>query len=95
MTKAEIVKQISDKTGISSVEVLRVVEAFMATTKDNMAKGENIYLRGFGTFAVTKRAKKVARNISKNTTIVIPEHFVPTFKPANTFKDKVKSNVKK
>ena len=94
MTKAEIVKQISDKTGISSVEVLRVVEAFMATTKDNMAKGENIYLRGFGTFAVTKRAKKVARNISKNTTIIIPEHSIPAFKPAKTFVSKVKNNIK-
>ncbi|MFH2095823.1 MAG: HU family DNA-binding protein [Bacteroidota bacterium] len=94
MTKAEIVAQITKKTGMKPGEVMKVVEAFMTTAKENMAKGENIYLRGFGTFAVKKRAKKIARNISKNQSITIPAHFVPTFKPADTFKNMIKKNVK-
>ncbi|MBQ9470604.1 MAG: integration host factor subunit beta [Bacteroidales bacterium] len=95
MTKADIVNEISKSTGIEKVTVQKTVEAFMETVKDSMIKEKNVYLRGFGSFIIKKRAKKTARNISKNTTIVIPEHFVPAFKPAKSFVSKVKSNVKK
>jgi DNA-binding protein HU-beta len=94
MTKAEIVAEISSKTGIEKVAVQASVEAFMESVKGSLAKGENVYLRGFGSFIVKKRAKKTGRNISKNTTIIIPEHFIPAFKPAKTFIGKVKSSVK-
>lgn len=94
MTKADIVNEISKSTGIEKVTVQKAVEAFMETVKDSMIKEKNVYLRGFGSFVIKKRAKKTARNISKNTTIVIPEHFVPAFKPAKSFVSKVKSNVK-
>lgn len=85
MTKADIVNEISRSTGIDKVTVLNTIEAFMATVKDTMSNGENVYLRGFGSFVVKKRAQKTARNISKNTTIIIPEHYIPSFKPAKTF----------
>ena len=85
MTKAEIVNQISQRTGIDKSTVLIVVESFMDSVKDNLSNEENIYLRGFGSFILKKRAQKTARNISKNTTIIIPEHHVPAFKPAKTF----------
>ena len=85
MTKAEIVNQISQRTGIDKSTVLIVVESFMDSVKDNLSNEENIYLRGFGSFLLKKRAQKTARNISKNTTIIIPEHQVPAFKPAKTF----------
>lgn len=85
MTKAEIVNQISQRTGIDKSTVLIVVESFMDSVKDNLSNEENIYLRGFGSFILKKRAPKTARNISKNTTIIIPEHQVPAFKPAKTF----------
>ena len=94
MTKADLVAKISDKLGMEKGDVQATVESFMDEVKSSLESGDNVYLRGFGTFAVTKRAKKVARNISKNTTIVIPAHFVPTFKPANSFKDRVKTDVK-
>ena len=94
MTKADIVNEISKSTGIEKVTVQRAIEAFMEAVKDSMVKEKNVYLRGFGSFVVKKRAKKTARNISKNTTIVIPEHFVPSFKPAKSFVNKVKNNVK-
>ena len=94
MTKAEIVSLISKRTGVKTNEVMTIVESFMSTIQENMAKGENIYLRGFGTFAVKKRAEKVARNITKNTSITIPEHYTPTFKAASSFKDKIKKSVK-
>lgn len=94
MTKADIVNEISKSTGIEKVTVQRAIEAFMEAVKDSMVKEKNVYLRGFGSFVVKKRAKKTARNISKNTTIVIPEHFVPSFKPAKSFVSKVKNNVK-
>lgn len=94
MTKAEIVAQIAGKTGIEKVAVQATVEAFMESVKGSLASGENVYLRGFGSFIVKKRAKKTGRNISKNTTIIIPEHNIPAFKPAKTFVNKVKSNVK-
>lgn len=85
MTKADIVNEISKSTGIDKTTVLTTIEAFMTTVKDTMSKGENVYLRGFGSFVVKKRAQKTARNISKNTTIIIPEHYIPSFKPAKTF----------
>lgn len=94
MTKADIVNEISKNTGIEKVTVQRSVEAFMDTIRTSLAEGKNVYLRGFGSFIVKKRAEKTARNISKNTTIIIPEHFIPAFKPAKTFVAKVKNNVK-
>jgi DNA-binding protein HU-beta len=94
MTKADIVNEISKSTGIEKVTVQKTVEAFMESIKDSLSNDKNVYLRGFGSFIVKKRAKKTARNISKNTTIIIPEHFIPAFKPAKTFVNKVKTNVK-
>ena len=90
MTKADIVREIADKTGIDKANVLATVEAFMEIVKTSLANDENVYLRGFGSFIVKKRATKVARNISKNTTITIPEHNIPAFKPAKSFAAKVK-----
>jgi DNA-binding protein HU-beta len=90
MTKAEIVAEIATKTGIEKVAVQTTVEAFMETVKVAMQKGENVYLRGFGSFIVKKRAQKTGRNISKNTTIVIPAHYIPSFKPAKVFTNEVK-----
>lgn len=95
MTKADIVNEIAKNTGIEKVTVQKTVEALMETVKDSMIKGSNVYLRGFGSFIVKKRAKKTARNISKNTTIIIPAHNIPAFKPAKSFITKVKSHVKK
>lgn len=89
MTKADIVSKIAKTTGIDKAAVLSVVEQFMTVVKDSLAHGENIYLRGFGSFIVKQRAEKTARNISKNTTLVIPAHNIPSFKPANTFKEEV------
>lgn len=94
MTKADIVNEISKTTGIEKVTVQRTVEAFMETVKTSLVENQNVYLRGFGSFVVKRRAEKTARNISKNTTIIIPEHFIPSFKPAKTFVSKVKNNVK-
>ena len=94
MTKADIVNEISKNTGIEKVTVQKTVEAFMESIKDSLSDNKNVYLRGFGSFVVKKRAKKTARNISKNTTIIIPEYFIPSFKPAKTFVNKVKTNVK-
>ena len=90
MTKADIVNSISQKTGIDKLIVLNTVEAFMATVKENMANGENIYLRGFGSFILKRRAQKTARNTSKNTALIIPEHNIPAFKPAKTFMQEIK-----
>ena len=90
MTKAEIVKEVSKSTGIEATTVSAVVEGFMSTVKKSLSEGENVYLRGFGTFAVQTRAQKTARNITKNTTVIIPEHKVPTFKPCPDFKNQVK-----
>ncbi|AMQ00846.1 DNA-binding protein [Pedobacter lusitanus] len=95
MTKADIISEISTKTGIEKVDVQETVEAFFKVIKSSMIGGENVYVRGFGSFVVKKRAQKTARNISKNTAIIIPEHFVPSFKPAKVFVDKVKNNSKK
>jgi DNA-binding protein HU-beta len=94
MTKADIVNEISKTTGIEKVVVQKTVESMMDVIKDSLGKGNNVYLRGFGSFVIKKRAKKTARNISKNTTIIIPEHSIPSFKPAKTFIGSVKSKVK-
>ncbi|MBQ3961326.1 MAG: integration host factor subunit beta [Muribaculaceae bacterium] len=90
MTKAEIVSEIAKSTGIDKATVLTTVEKFMEAVKDSLANDENVYLRGFGSFIVKTRSQKTARNISKNTTIIIPEHKIPAFKPAKVFMDQVK-----
>ena len=90
MTKADIVSEIAKSTGVETVQVQAIVEAFMDSIKTSLTQKNNVYLRGFGSFIVKKRAKKVARNISKNTTITIPEHNIPAFKPAKSFAAKVK-----
>lgn len=90
MTKADIVARIAQQTGVEKAVAMTVVEAFMETVKDSMVAGDEVFLRRFGSFIIKKRAKKVARNISKNTTIVIPAHSVPAFKPAKTFLEAVK-----
>jgi DNA-binding protein HU-beta len=89
MTKAEIVNKIAHQTGIEKTIVLKTVEALMDTVKGSLVDGENVYLRGFGSFVIKKRAEKTARNISKNTTIIIPAHNIPSFKPAKTFVSQV------
>jgi len=95
MTKAEIISEIASKTGIEKIDVQETVETFFKVVKNSMAEGENVYVRGFGSFIVKKRAKKTARNISKNTAIIIPEHYIPSFKPAKIFIEKVKTSNKK
>ena len=94
MTKAEIVADIASKTGIEKVAVQATVEAFMETVKKSLEKGDNVYLRGFGSFTIKERAEKTGRNISKNTTIIIPAHNIPAFKPAKSFVNEVKTSVK-
>ncbi len=94
MTKAEVIAQIAEKTGIEKGDVQKAVESFFQVVKTSMSKGENIYIRGFGSFVNKKRAKKVARNISKNTAIIIDEHYIPSFKPAKVFVSKIKSSDK-
>lgn len=94
MTKAEIVAAIASKTGVEKVAVQATVEAFMNSVKFSLSKGENVYLRGFGSFIIKQRAEKTGRNISKNTTIIIPAHKIPSFKPAKTFVNEVKKTVK-
>lgn len=94
MTKADIVSKISDKLGMEKTDVQAAVESFMNEVKGSLESGENVYLRGFGSFIVKTRAEKTGRNISKNTTIKIPAHNIPAFKPAKVFVEGVKSNVK-
>ena len=94
MTKAEIVTKIAEKTGVEKITVLAVVESFMNEVKDSISTNESVFLRGFGTFKSKKRAEKTGRNIKKNTAIIIPEHHIPAFKPAKTFIEEVKNNVK-
>ena len=94
MTKADVINEIADKTGIDRSDVQASVEALFSIVKSSMAEGENIYVRGFGSFVNKKRAKKVARNISKNTAIVIDEHYVPSFKPSKLFIEKIKNSDK-
>lgn len=92
MTKAEVISAIADKTGIDKADVSTAVEAFFDIVKQSMSEGNNIYVRGFGSFVNKKRAKKVARNISKNTAIIIDEHFIPSFKPAKVFVEQIKGS---
>ena len=93
MTKAEIVAGISEETGLERSEVLRAVESFMHSIKCSLSEGQNVYLRGFGSFIVKRRAQKTGRNISKKTTVIIPAHNIPSFKPAKVFIEEVKNNV--
>ena len=90
MTKADIVNEIAKSTGAEKVLVQTIVEAFMENVRNSLVEHNNVYLRGFGSFIIKKRATKVARNISRNTTITIPEHNIPAFKPAKSFVAKVK-----
>ena len=94
MTKADIVSEISKSTGIEKLVVQTIVESSMNSIRKSLSKGDNVYLRGFGSFIIKKRAKKIARNISKNTTIIIPAHNIPAFKPADIFLEQVKNKVK-
>ncbi len=94
MTKAEVVNAIAHKTGIEKIAIQTIVEELMTVIKDSLTEGENVYLRGFGSFIVRKRAEKTGRNISKNTTVIIPAHNIPAFKPAKTFMADVKNNTK-
>ena len=94
MTKADIVAKISDKLGMEKGDVQATVETFMKEVKNSLEGGDNVFLRGFGSFIVKKRAEKTGRNISKNTTIKIPAHNIPAFKPAKIFVEGVKTNVK-
>ena len=93
MTKADIVAKIAEKTGLEKVDVQTTVEAFMNEVKTTLEVGDNVYLRGFGSFIIKQRAEKTGRNISKNTTIIIPAHNIPSFKPAKVFVDGVKTKV--
>lgn len=94
MTKADIINQITEKTGIDKSDVTAAVEAFFSVIKSSMSNGHNIYVRGFGSFINKKRKKKIARNISRNTAIVIDEHYIPSFKPAKIFVNKIKNSDK-
>lgn len=91
MTKAEVIAEISQKTGVDKSDVSVTLEAFFKVVKNSLIEGENIYIRGFGSFIVKKRAQKVARIISKNKSIVIPAHYIPSFKPSKSFVEKVKN----
>lgn len=93
MRKADLVTIISDKTGVPKVDVLVAIEHFFNEIKNTLALGENVYIRGFGSFVIKKRAKKIGRHIKKNESIEIPEHFIPSFKPAKVFVDQVKNKV--
>ena len=93
MTKADIVAEIAEKTGLEKVDVQTTVEAFMEEVKTALETGKNVYLRGFGSFVIKERAEKTGRNISKNTTIIIPAHNIPSFKPAKVFMEGVKTKV--
>jgi DNA-binding protein HU-beta len=92
--KTDVVSQISKKTGLEKRDVKEVVEVFFAIVKDSLTQGENVYFRGFGSFTLKKRAQKIGRNITKNTSIVVPAHYIPYFKPSKTFAGKVKKGVK-
>ncbi len=92
MTKADVITKISEQTGIDKTDVSATVEAFFSVVKNSMADGNNVYVRGFGSFVNKKRARKVARNISKNTAIIIDEHFIPSFKPSKVFIEKIKNS---
>jgi len=94
MRKADLVNKIADKTGVPKVDTLVVIESFIKEIKESLKEGENVYLRGFGSFIVKTRAEKIGRNIKKNTAIVIPAHNIPAFKPAKVFVESVKKENK-
>lgn len=93
MRKADLVSTISEKTGVPKVDVLVTLENFFTEVKDALTEGENVYIRGFGSFVIKKRKKKIGRHIKKNISIEIPEHYIPSFKPAKVFLEQVKENV--
>lgn len=93
MRKADLVNTISEKTGVPKVDVLVTLESFFTEIKDTLSESENVYIRGFGSFVIKKRAKKIGRHIKKNQAIEIPEHFIPSFKPSKVFVEQVKDNV--
>ncbi|MBP9992968.1 MAG: integration host factor subunit beta [Bacteroidales bacterium] len=90
MTKADIINEVAKSTGIEKIKVQSIVEGFMDSVKTSLIKGENVYLRGFGSFVIKTRAKKTARNISKNVTMLIPAHKIPSFKASKAFSEKVR-----
>lgn len=92
MRKADLINHISDKTGIPKVDVLVTLEALFTEVKESLGKGENIYIRGFGSFITKKRAAKIGRNIKKNIAVEIPEHYIPAFKPAKEFVTDIKNS---
>lgn len=94
MTKADLIAKISEETGLERNEVSRTIESMMESIKSSLTNGQNVYLRGFGSFVVRERKQKTGRNISKNTTIIIPAHNIPSFKPAKVFVEQVKNKVK-
>tara|TARA_B100001029_G_C14839443_1_gene327496 strand:- start:84 stop:368 length:285 start_codon:yes stop_codon:yes gene_type:complete len=94
MTKAEIASKISERTGVEKRTATVVIESLMLEIKESIKNNESVFLRGFGTFLAKERKEKTGRNISKNTTIIIPAHHIPSFKPAKVFKEDVKNNVK-
>ncbi len=93
MRKADLVSTISEKTGVPKVDVLVTLENFFTEVKDSLTEGENVYIRGFGSFVIKKRKRKIGRHIKKNISIEIPEHYIPSFKPAKVFLEQVKENV--
>ena len=93
MRKADLVAAIAEKTGVQKVDVLVTLETFFKEVKSSLASGENVYVRGFGSFVIKKRAQKVGRHIKEGKSIVIPEHYIPAFKPAKVFVEQVKENV--
>ena len=95
MTKADLVNEIARNTGIDKASVLATIESFMEVVRETLADNENVYLRGFGSFIVRRRAQKTARNISKNTAIIIPAHNIPAFKPAKAFVNLVKEQTER
>ncbi len=94
MIKTDVVNEISKRTGLEKRDVKEVVENFFDIVKTSLINGENVYFRGFGSFTLKKRAQKIGRNITKNTSIVVPEHYIPYFKPSKEFSNKVKTSVK-
>ncbi|HHG84840.1 MAG TPA: integration host factor subunit beta [Bacteroidetes bacterium] len=92
MTKAEVIQEIANKTGVDKADVSTTIEAFFKVIKNALSENENVYFRNFGSFVVKKRAQKVARIISQNKSIIIPEHYIPSFKPAKSFVAKVKDS---
>lgn len=92
MRKADLINKISEKTGIQKVDVLVTLETMIKEIKTSMANGENLYIRGFGSFIIKKRAAKIGRNIKKNIAVSIPEHFIPSFKPSKEFVQEIKNS---